>query len=390
MKVLFVVRSLTSGGAQRQLVVLAGGLRRRGHQVTVATFYPGGPFESALRQAGVTVRTLEKCGRWDVVGFASSLVKLVRAEAPDILHTYLLDPSLLVTVLRPFIPAPKFVWGIRWAEVDFRQFGWLSGASFQLGCWLSAVPDAIIVNSRAGVAFHRRHGFPEARMHYIPNGIDTQQFAPDRAAGQGLRARWGIPTDAPLVGLVGRLDLLKDHESFITAAAALARTRPDVRFVCLGSGPASYRDRVMRHADAVDVGAGARVQFVDGLDDMRAAYNAFDLLVSSSISEGFSNVIGEAMACGVRCLVTDVGDSAQIVGDPAAVVPPRNPEALQRAMTRLLSDPADRAAAVRQRIVEHFSVAQLVDRTEQLLMRLLSNVSAPALAEAQTPPVVHR
>lgn len=389
MKVLFLVRSLASGGAQRQLVVLAGGLRRRGHQVTVATFYPGGPFESALRQAGVTVRTLEKRGRWDVVGFASSLVKLVRAEAPDILHTYLLDPSLLATFLRPFIPSPKFIWGIRWAEVNFRQFGWLSGATFQLACWLSFVPDAIIVNSRAGLAFHRRHGFPEARMHYIPNGIDTLQFAPDRAAGKALRARWGIPTDALLVGLVGRLDLLKDHESFITAAAGLARARPDVRFVCLGSGSGSYRDRLMRHADAVDVGAGARVQFVDGLDDMRAAYNALDLLVSSSISEGFSNVIGEAMACGVRCLVTDVGDSAQIVGDPEAVVPPRNPEALEQAMARLLTDSTDHAAA-RQRIVEHFSVSQLVDRTEQLLMRLLSNVPVPALAEAQTPPVVHR
>jgi glycosyltransferase involved in cell wall biosynthesis len=106
------------------------------------------------------------------------------------------------------------------------------------------------------------------------------------------------------------------------------------------------------------------------------AYNALDLLVNSSYGEGFSNVLGEAMACGVPCVATDVGDSGLVIGDAGWLVPPKDPVALKTAMQRAL-DRKPCAAEIRRRIVDQFSVNSLVTNTEHVLSTLLSGHTGP-------------
>ena len=130
----------------------------------------------------------------------------------------------------------KIVWGIRCAHMDFNQYDWLAWVEFKLNCWLSIFPDAIIANSHVGREYHVALGYPAEKTVVIPNGIDTERFCPDPLARSRVRAEWGINEQEKLIGLVGRLDPMKDHPVFIEAAALLAKKRSEVRFVCVGGG----------------------------------------------------------------------------------------------------------------------------------------------------------
>jgi glycosyltransferase involved in cell wall biosynthesis len=163
---------------------------------------------------------------------------------------------------------------------------------------------------------------------------------------------------------------MKDHGTFLDAAARLAAERDDVRFVCVGDGLPAYRASLERRA--AELGLGARLTWAGRRGDVPAVLSALDLLTSSSaFGEGFSNVIAEAMACGVPCVVTDVGDSAAIVGELGAVVPPRDPRALVGAWCTVLERRDEfPEAELRGRIERKFSLDALIERTERALVAL--------------------
>jgi glycosyltransferase involved in cell wall biosynthesis len=378
MKVMFLIPALVYGGAERQLVVLAKGLHARGHRVVVAPFYSGGPLEQELLEAGVRIRPLQKRGRWDLLPFLFRLARVMREERPEILHSYLTD---LVTVpLKPWFPSTKIVWGIRSSNRDLSRFDWFTRTSYKLTFRLSRFADAVIANSRVGGNDHIAQGYSRAKVVVIPNGIDTQRFRPDPEARRHVRSEWGIQDHEQVIGIVGRLDSVKDHPTFLQAASLLAQERKHLRFVCVGEGPVEYRDSL--HQLTRSFKLTEHVIWSDGRSDMPAVFTALDLLVSSSISEGFSNVIAEAMACGVPCVATNVGDSAWLMGNIGEVVPLRNPDALKNAMRKLLDRRPQTPAQIRRRIVEQFSVEKLVAGTEQALLALLQGTfqdPSPAL-----------
>ena len=368
MKIVFLVRSLNYGGAERQLTLLSKGLRQRGHDVVVVVFYSGGPLEKELVDAQVRVRPLNKRGRWEVFGFLIRLIQVLREERPDILHGYLHDANLMTMIPKFLTLCTKVVWGVRCSHIDLRQYDWLAWVEFKVNCWLSILPDAIIANSHVGRDYHLALGYPAEKTVVIPNGIDTERFRPNPLARRRIREEWGIKEQEELIGLVGRLDPMKDHPIFIEAAALLAKRRSEIRFVCVGGGPDVYRAELQRHAK--QLGLEDRLLWVGIREDMPAVYTALDIAVSSSYGEGFANVIGEAMACGVPCVVTNVGDSARVVADLGEVVPPKDPAALRDAIERLLDKKPHTPAQVRLRIVEGLSAEAMVVKTERVLLTL--------------------
>jgi glycosyltransferase involved in cell wall biosynthesis len=373
MKIQFLIRSLDYGGAERQLVEIAKGLQGRGHTVLVTTYYADGPLEKDLHAAGVPVETVHKSGRWDTLPFFVQLAIQMKRERPDVLHGYLPVPNLLVTICKPLLPRTLIVWGIRASNVDMSLYDRLSRMVFRAERLFSRFADLIIVNSNAGRDYYRMHGLPGDKMLVVPNGIDTERFKPDLPAGERLRAEWGVKTGEKLIGLVGRLDPMKDHPTFLKAAALFAKERNDVRFLCVGDGPDEYRSRLRELAH--DLKLDGAVLWKGGRDDMHAVYNAMTIATSaSSFGEGFSNVIGEAMACGIPCVATNVGDSALIVGDTGPVISPGDPAALSAVWRDLIENGSDARRTMgekaRQRIVEQFSVDMLVGRTEAALSNL--------------------
>lgn len=366
LRILFVIRSLGVGGAERQLAILAIGLRARGHDVTVCTTYDGGERAEELRAGHVRMISLGKRSRWDAWRTVAGLIRVTRDVRPDVVHGYMPTSNLLSTVAG-FITRRSVVWGVRASVVDWSAYDWLARASFRATSLLSRQPALIICNSVAGLEFHARHGYPRERMRHIPNGIDPSRFRPDAAARARQRAAWGVVAHESLIGIVARLDRMKDHGTFLDAARRLVDTGFPARFVCIGAGDARYASALRERAAAL--GLDERLRWIDDAPDLVAAYNALDVHVSATrLGEGFSNVIGEAMACGVPCVATDVGDATAIIGDTGRLVPPGDSDAIARACRELLSSqPRAVGIRARARIEREFGVERLVLRSETAL-----------------------
>jgi len=369
-KLFFLARSLNAGGAERQLVALARELSERGHDISVAVFYSGGLFERELRDSRIEWIDLKKRGRWDIVPFLFRLFRAVRRGNPDVIYAFLGVPNMLTALLKPYFNRVRMVWGVRASSINLGDYDRATQFSYVAEPRLSRFADLVICNSQAGMRDAIRRGFPEEKMIVVPNGIDTERFRLDLQGRARVREEWCVDDSHILVGLPARLDPMKDHPTFLRAAALLTVDFPTVRFVCIGGGDGAY-GQGLRHL-ASSLGLKERVIWSGPRRDMPAVYSALDLAVSSSYcGEGFSNVIGEAMACSLPCVVTDVGDAREIVGNCGRVVPPQDPRALYEALRDQIRAGPTRPTALRERIGTLFSVGSMAEKTQQALSRLV-------------------
>jgi glycosyltransferase involved in cell wall biosynthesis len=386
-KVVFLVRQLNIGGAERQLVIVANELASRGHEVVIASFYPGGALSKQLDSRRVRLISLEKRSRWDLFTMYFKVLRVMRQERPDILHGWMHTQNVVATAARFFFPKAKLYWCVRASNLE-TVLDRVESLAVWLQSRLAVFADCIVVNSMAGLEHAASGGIDREKMVFIPNGIDTNVFYPAEAEGRRIRSDWGIGESEKVIGKVARYDPIKNHPLFLKAAARIAAERADVRFVCVGHGEEAYLQQLQELTRTL--GIQDRVQWIDARPDVRAVYNALDVFCSSSTSEGFPNVIGEAMACGRQCVVTDVGDSKFVAGETGITVPSDDVDALAAGFRQAL-DRGPLNLRARQRVLENFTVAHPGDKTEQALLRGLkrgTNRIAPTLRPAgEVPPV---
>ena len=379
MRIVLFTGSLRTGGAERQLSLLAKGLARRGHRVDFFTISPGGTYWDELeREPKIRLRSLSgpKSPKKPVVALQLilSVIRLRREmksrREPLILHSTQDLANVIAWAASRLLLHVKIAWGIRASNMNYN---WYQVIPRKLCAFVSGSVPLLIANSQSGLSYHEALGFRCKRREVIPNGIDTDTFRPDLEARKRIRDEWGIGPEENLIGIAARLDPMKDHANFIRAAGLLFKERRDVRFVFVGDGKLDYVERLK--AEAEKVGIGDRAVWAGLRNDMAAVYNAMDIATSSSYGEGFVNAVGEAMACEVPCVVTDVGDSARIVGDTGVVVRPRDPDRLKRGWSELLDRDLDGlGAAARNRVEAMFSLEKFVKDTEKALETLLSDL----------------
>jgi len=332
-----------------------------------------------LRDLGVPVHALEmRRGTLDPAGLWR-LTRLLRQERPDLVQTWLYHSDLLGLIASRLTGVPRLAWNIRCSETDERYRTGLRGVLVRILSRLSAWPDVVIANSSAGVASHRRIGYHPRRWEMIPNGIDVDCFHEDAEARIDVRRELGLDQDCILVGLVARFDPLKDHPTFLRAAARLVQNGNDVRFVLIGAGMDSQNQELTQLIDTM--GLAGRVFLLGERNDIPRLDAALDIGVCSSTGEGFPNMIAETMACGVPCVTTDVGDAAELVGASGISVPARDPDAMAAAFRELLDAGVEgrrqRGEAARRQIAGHFDLATMVSRYEALYTELVE-VAGPA------------
>jgi glycosyltransferase involved in cell wall biosynthesis len=222
----------------------------------------------------------------------------------------------------------------------------------------------------------------------IPNGINVAEFVPSVESRSSVRSEFGLAEDALLIGLVGRYHPMKDHANFLQAAALLAKRHPEARFLLIGRGVDPENPVLRRQIQEMDL--TGRAHLLGERNDMPRLAAALDVFsLSSAYGESFPNVIGEAMACGVSSVVTDVGDAVWIVGDAGRVVPPLDPQALAAAWQEMIDiGPAGRMAlgrGARSRVIERFTLESVVARYHDLYETVLAkeapeNFVLPTLA----------
>ena len=373
-RVVHLITGLNTGGAEMMLAKLVAGLDRAEFASHVVTLLGEGPLAERVRAAGVPVDSLGLArGAMDPRALWR-LARLLRRVRPQVVQTWLYHADLLGIVAARLAGTGRVVWNLRCSNMDFSHSGRLTRYTVAACARLSPLPEAVVTNSRVAVDVHRALGYCPRRVEVIPNGFDLERFAPDPAAREAVRAGLGVPALAPRVGRAARVDPQKDHETFLRAASAVAQARPDAHFALLGDGTGP--DGAGLSALLREAAPGLRLHRLGRRDDVARVLAGLDVAVlSSAYGEGFPNVVGEAMACAVPCVVTDTGDSAEVVGGTGRVVPPRDAQALAGAVLGLLALPAgERQAlgqAARERVGERFSLPAVV-RQYAALYRLVA------------------
>jgi glycosyltransferase involved in cell wall biosynthesis len=232
----FVIRSLDAGGAERQLILLACALAGNGHGVRVITFYSGGVFEKEAAACGVELLSMNKKGRWDLLGFMFRLVKTIRDSRGRAAVGFLEGANILLTASKLLLPGKIIVNRLAATYMDLDRYDWLSSWSFRTEIRLARFADLVITNSVAGKTRAEQSGVEAGKVFVVPNAIDSNVFKADKTGGAALRKEWGVGRGSNVIGLVGRIDPMKDHPTFIRAAELVLERRSDVVFICVGSG----------------------------------------------------------------------------------------------------------------------------------------------------------
>lgn len=366
MKLVFIITGTGVGGAETMLHKVLTRLAPE-FKPQVISMIPVGKIGDQLRALGIPVESLHmRPGIPNPVALIR-LIRDLRRLKPDLVHTWMYHADLMGGVAARLAGVPALAWCIRYSNLGAAHNKSQTLAAMRASAFLShRVPDRILCCSEAARNIHVAFGYAPEKMVVVPNGFDITHFKPDPNARLSIREELGLPLDVPLVGLVGRWHRQKNHEGFFAAAAALHLRRPEVHFLLAGQGVDSSNQTIRRILAANGL---APVTHLLGLrDDIPRLMAALDVLASSSYGEAFPNVLGEAMASGVPCAVTDVGDSALIVGETGRVVELGDMARLAVAMDFLLTLTPDERRALgeraRARVAGHFEIGKIVRQYE--------------------------
>jgi glycosyltransferase involved in cell wall biosynthesis len=356
LNVLHVITGLGSGGAESVLYRLAAAPAPGIARQTVISLTDSGFYGEALETAGVPLTCLNMAGPASIPSATLRCATVMRRERPDVVVTWLYHADLIGTLAAVLAGQPPLLWNLRCSDIDFSKIAnttrWTVGLLARLSRW----PWGVAANSEAGQRVHAALGYRPQRWLILPNGFDTTMWRPDCADRAAVRAEWGAGPDTVVVGCVARADPQKDHAGLFKAMAELPSGVPDVRLVLIGRGTEDLVPPLLPQGQVLALGERR---------DVARLLRGFDIAVLPSIGEGMPNVVGEAMASAVPCVVSDVGDAARLVGDTGRVVPPRNAAALAAALSELITVGHDvRArlgASARHRIETAWSDATMRD-----------------------------
>ena len=375
MRIAFVTTSLDIGGAEMMLLKLLRGINRQRFECCVVVLGNQGAIGHEIVRLGIPVMALELKPTLPSPIKLWRLRSALRAFRPDLVQTWLYHADLLGGLMAKLAGSAPIVWSIHNSNLDpdlvKRTTRLIAKASALVSNWL---PDQILCCSKEARDAHVALGYAPNKILVIPNGFDLQEFKPDPSARRQIRQSLGLSQDTPLVGLIARFDPLKNHPGFIEAAARIVKVKSDVRFLMAGkdidSNNASLREAIATH------GLTSQVHLLGPRRDVPELMAALDVLVSTSHGEAFPNVLGEAMACEVPCVVTDVGDCAEIVSNTGRVVAAGDMQGIARGVLELLEMPIQQRQglghAAREHIQNQYDIVSVINRYQDFYERLIT------------------
>jgi glycosyltransferase involved in cell wall biosynthesis len=362
MKVVHIITDLDTGGAEIMLYKLLKSLQDETIESAVISLMGQGKITKQIEALGIKVEELGlgqgERPSWKII---KKLRQFMLTFNPNIVQGWMYHGNIAATVavflFKPIRRKVKLFWNVRQTLYDIKKEKQQTKWVIYLSRWLSVFSTSIIYNSTVSMQQHNNIGFSKRKRRMIPNGFDLQKFYPDQERRQQLRKGLGVSENGILVGHISRFHPMKDHATLLRAidrvVGSLSSTgsKQEVLFLLIGHGVTS------------ELSNNQEIRFLGERSDIPKIMSALDIVVSSSAwGEGFPNVIGEAMASEVPCVVTDVGDSAYIVGKYGRVCSVGDDQCIANSLLQLIENKQERKTAgkqARKRIKEHYSMDKI-------------------------------
>ena len=375
MNILHVIVGLESGGAERTLQrIIEWDAGNAACTHCVVSLTGAGTIGPELQRQGVDVQVLGLRSAWDLPRVFWRLRGMVRASRPDIVQTWMYHADFLGGLAARLAGRVPVVWCVRTTDPPAGDRAATAVLRWVCARLSHSIPDVIVCAAQASRASHVGIGYNAAKMVVVPNGYDFSRLTATADERGAWRARHGVAQDHLVVGSMGRWHADKDPDNFIEMAAVLGRQDDRLRFLMVGRGLDDTNPALMRSIE----GSGMARRFVLAGErkDVPQCLAAMDVFCLHSSNEGFPNVLAEAMAMGLPCVTTDVGDAAMLLGNADYVVPKQDPVALARCVARLLQlEPTVRqalGARARDRVRSQFTMAAARAGFESVYRRLLN------------------
>lgn len=371
MDILHCITGLNVGGAETSLFRLIKDTLHINHRVVF--LYGNGPVAERLREIGISVKALNwSRGTIPTPHQRLEFLSEIASSHCNILHAWLYHACLASSwgVKRLHLSHPV-IWSIRSSPSPCHSWStWLVRKILGHGPWN---PAKVVFNSQRSMQMHHQDGFSRFDNVYIPNGFNLDMFKPNPSAGQAFRRTLGLPDNALVVAWIGRNHPDKNPEFMLDAFAKIADFHKLVHLVCVGSNMI-WSQTNLANAAAKNRLSRSQVHLLGHMDEVPSLLAAAHVLCLTSRSEAFPNVVAEAMACGVPCVVTDVGDAAEIVGNTGVIISSFDAHEYSQGILGLLTESPvarmTRCMTARQRIEEHFSMQQAAAQYETLYRSL--------------------
>ena len=357
-----IITDLDTGGAEIMLCKLLSSLHDEALDSSVISLMDRGQVTKRIEALGVRVETLGlnqgEQPSWQTI---KKLRQFVLAFNPNVIQGWMYHGNIVATIavflFDPMYKKVRLFWNVRQTLYDINSEKIKTRRLIILSRYLSFLPHGIIYNSSLSAEQHCNVGYLSKKTKIIPNGFDLQKFRPDKNRRQQLRKELGVSQSAILIGHISRLHPMKDHVTLFRAIDCVTEnisdsgSKQEVLFLLVGNGVTS------------ELSNNPAIHFLGERSDIPKIMSALDIVVSSSAwGEGFPNVIGEAMASEVPCVVTDVGDSAHIVGKYGQVCSVGDDQCIASSLLQLIENKQERKTAGRQarkRIKENYSMDKI-------------------------------
>jgi len=378
MKILHIITGLSIGGAEMMLYKLLSLSDRARLNPVVISLSNEGQLGQNIKDLDIPVYLIGMNPGIPNPFKVWYFIRLIRKINPELIQGWMYHGNLAALMAKKFLSERvSLFWNIRHTPDDLKKEKRLTEIVIRIGARLSGIPDGIIYNARTSVQKHKSIGYCPKHAMIFPNGFDCEKFKPSDTARAKLVHLINVNEDAFLIGLIARYHKMKDHETFLYSARELIEIFPKVHFVLVGSGIDKKNIKLRKQIHNLKI--NKNVHLLGERRDIAEITAGLNIACSSSIwGEGFSNAIGEAMSCGVPCVVTDTGDSAWIVDETGLVVKPGDKEAFTDSLKKMIEMSPDKRRELgrlaRRRIIKHFTLDAVVKQYEQVYKEQISAI----------------
>tara|TARA_X000000368_G_scaffold413273_1_gene401054 strand:- start:1 stop:1140 length:1140 start_codon:yes stop_codon:yes gene_type:complete len=359
MKIVHIVTGLGDGGAEHTLFKICKYDIKNEH--IVISFKKYGKYFSLLNKLGIEVHCLN--ANFFSIDKFFFLIKLLKSLKPDIVQTWLVHADFIGSIAARLAGIKKILWNVRYSNIQIDKSKLTTILIIKILAKLSyIIPEIIVIVSKKAKKIYESKGYDKRKLKFIPNGYDLSILKVGKSQKINFQKKTKIKKQTPLIGYVARYDPLKDHQNLLNALSLIRLKGKD--FFCILVGSNINKNKILINK-IKKLKLDNYISLLGPVNNVSKIMNLIDIHVQSSASEGFPNVVAEAMAHKTPCVVTNVGDSSYIVGQTGWVVPSNNPVKLAKSIETAFKEMGTKnwnkkCNGARERIKQKFSLSKMI------------------------------